>query len=104
MKLKISVTARDIVLGARHNSVFCPIARAAGRALRTADPKNFMATVGPGSLFFSVHSTVNGKTAYKLGWAPLPTKAKSFVAKFDKGCKTLKPFSFTVDITELKNK
>lgn len=85
-KIKINVTARDIISGKRGQCSECPIAIAASRKLKTR------MTVG-----------VAGMQPMAFSWPTikLETCAISFVREFDKG-QDVKPFQFTIEIKDFK--
>jgi hypothetical protein len=91
----VNVTQEDIDLGCKQNSVCCPVARAAARAMGelVAEP-NAQVDVGVGTITVSVYSVREQfKTAF------LPLAAREFICCYDAGDKVY-PFSFEIQLAE----
>lgn len=92
MRIRISVTERDIQLGKKCSCVACPIALAAGRAL----PGRLVEVFGDDLQIVRTDDlSTFGRTIEHM--LHLPWKAKQFVYAFDEG-KPVEPFDFTIDI------
>ena len=91
--IRVEITEHDITAGCIGSCQFCPIARAAQRALNCS-----RVNVGVGCIEFTLAdpylSRISDERWYTLG---LPERATQFIRKFDRH-KTVKPFAFTVDI------
>lgn len=90
MKITIKVTAEDIKKGVRGDSMKCMVARAVKRHFKELRIKNFAG---------AIHSEIlidDGSPTYKS--ILFPKKVGEAIRKFDIDKKSVKPFSFTINV------
>jgi hypothetical protein len=81
----IKVTQEDIDIGRRNSCIFCPVARAINRALRSTALK--------GAIVFT--SRITPKIYHKE--QPVSCRVKRFIVRFDHGL-PVEPFNFRVRV------
>jgi hypothetical protein len=94
--VKIDVDQQDIDEGVPGNPVLCPIARAARRALEFKDPFFETRRLSVDGFYIDIHHYTSDFNLIKSVEAPLPLRARRFVADFDCHFDIARPFSFRV--------